>query len=136
MGKVAKRRRIEKMRAGAERRRRASKLSEPLWGGSTPASHGSNLKRADSIENTTKGSSKLPIQYRIDPTRNIPSASLETLKGAHEAPVKYEGEMLERELAAQEEIERKKKRIAPAYNKGAYQYITDGTDPSDLGRKK
>lgn len=34
------------------------------------------------------------------------------------------------------EIERKKKQIAPAYNKGGYQYITEGTDPSDLGRKK
>lgn len=34
------------------------------------------------------------------------------------------------------EIERKKTQIAPAYNKGGYQYITEGTDPSDLGRKK
>lgn len=33
------------------------------------------------------------------------------------------------------EIERKKKRIAPAFNKGATQYITDGADPSTLGRK-
>lgn len=33
------------------------------------------------------------------------------------------------------EIERKKKRIAPAYNKGAIQYITDDTDPKTLGRK-
>lgn len=30
----------------------------------------------------------------------------------------------------------KAKRIAPAYNKGAYQYIDGGTDLSDLGRKK
>ena len=33
------------------------------------------------------------------------------------------------------EIERKKTRIAPAYNKGATQYITDGSDPTTLGRK-
>ena len=33
------------------------------------------------------------------------------------------------------EIERKKTRIAPAWNKGANQYITDGTDPTYLGRK-
>jgi hypothetical protein len=33
------------------------------------------------------------------------------------------------------EIERKKTRIAPAYNKGAVQYISDGTDPTTLGRK-
>lgn len=33
------------------------------------------------------------------------------------------------------EIERKKTRIAPAFNKGAAQYITDGDDPKFLGRK-
>ena len=33
------------------------------------------------------------------------------------------------------EIERKKNRVAPAYNKGATQYITDGADPKTLGRK-
>lgn len=33
------------------------------------------------------------------------------------------------------EIEKKKKRVAPAYNKGATQYITDGADPKTLGRK-
>lgn len=33
------------------------------------------------------------------------------------------------------EILRKAASIAPAYNKGAYQYITDGTDPTTLGRK-
>jgi hypothetical protein len=35
-----------------------------------------------------------------------------------------------------EEIRRKANRVAPAYNKGATQYITPGTDLSDLGRKK
>lgn len=33
------------------------------------------------------------------------------------------------------EIEKKKMRVAPAYNKGATQYITDGADPKTLGRK-
>lgn len=32
-------------------------------------------------------------------------------------------------------IEEKAKRVAPAYNKGATQYITDGTDAKYLGRK-
>lgn len=50
--------------------------------------------------------------------------------------VKYTGIMLQRELEAQKEIEKKKLRVAPAFNKGGYQYITDETDPSDLGRKK
>jgi len=43
--------------------------------------------------------------------------------------------MAHRESAAQEEVEAKKKRIAPLYNKGAYQYLTEGTDPKDIGRK-
>lgn len=33
------------------------------------------------------------------------------------------------------EIEAKKGRIAPAYNKGAYQYVTENAEPSSLGRK-
>jgi len=33
------------------------------------------------------------------------------------------------------EIERKKTRIAPAFNKGANMYISDGMDPASLGRK-
>lgn len=32
-------------------------------------------------------------------------------------------------------IEEKAKRVAPAYNKGATQYITDGTEAKYLGRK-
>ena len=36
----------------------------------------------------------------------------------------------------QEAIIAKSKRIAPAFSKGAYQYITPGTDLSDIGKKK
>ncbi len=38
-------------------------------------------------------------------------------------------------VATIQEIERKKLRIAPAYNKGAMQYISDEADPVTLGRK-
>lgn len=52
-------------------------------------------------------------------------------------PLKYEGEMAEREAQAQKEIARKKTMTAPTYNKGGYQYI--GDMPPDviktLGRK-
>ena len=51
-----------------------------------------------------------------------------------EEQVRYEGELAEREAAAQEEIERKKLRTAPAYSKGAYQYISE-LDLEYLGRK-
>jgi len=47
---------------------------------------------------------------------------------------KYEGEMLEREINAQKEIEKKKLRVAPLH-KSNYIYITDETDPAGLGRK-
>lgn len=36
----------------------------------------------------------------------------------------------------QKEIINKTKRVAIAYNKGAYQYVTDGTDLTDVGKKK
>lgn len=48
---------------------------------------------------------------------------------------KYEGEMAVRENKAQKEIVKKQKRVAPIYNKGGYMYITDETNPKDIGRK-
>jgi hypothetical protein len=48
---------------------------------------------------------------------------------------RYSGELAERESKALEEIERKKKRVGIAYNKGNYVYISDGFDPKDLGKK-
>ena len=41
----------------------------------------------------------------------------------------------EESVATIKEIERKKTRVAPAFNKGAVQYLTDGTDPATIGRK-
>lgn len=41
----------------------------------------------------------------------------------------------EESISTIKEIERKKTRVAPAYNKGAVQYLTDGTDPATIGRK-
>lgn len=43
--------------------------------------------------------------------------------------------MMARELKAQEEIKRKKQRVAPLFNKGGLQYITDDMDLTTLGRK-
>lgn len=45
-------------------------------------------------------------------------------------------QMAERERVALVQAEAKKKRIAPAYSKGAYQYITPSSNLSDLGNKK
>lgn len=41
----------------------------------------------------------------------------------------------EESAATIKEIERKKTRLVPAYNKGAVQYVTDGTDPRYIGKK-
>lgn len=54
---------------------------------------------------------------------NIPSAPLSPPVETDKKNTNLSPEMLEREKAAQAEIERKKKCIAPAYNKGAYQYV-------------
>lgn len=74
--------------------------------------------------------------YDSDPTRSIKSLE-SSLSATTVKPVaRYtDPEMKERERAARAEIEAKKMRVAPAYSKGAYQYITDGTDPRELGCK-
>jgi hypothetical protein len=48
---------------------------------------------------------------------------------------KYSGELAEREMEAQKEIERKKYRVAPLYSKGGYQLIPEDMDLTTLGRK-
>lgn len=47
---------------------------------------------------------------------------------------KYDGKMAAREAEAQKEIQRKKKMVAPLYNKGPAAYVA-GYDPKDLGKK-
>ena len=48
--------------------------------------------------------------------------------------VEYEGEMAERERLAQEEANRRKQCVAPAYNKGAYTYISSEEQAKWIGR--
>lgn len=77
---------------------------------------------------------KIPVWASTN--HNIPSAQEKTDdRHLHTRKNTYSGEMLEREQEAQKEIERKKKRVAPHYSKGAYQYITDDELVKDLGRK-
>jgi hypothetical protein len=49
--------------------------------------------------------------------------------------LKYSGDMLEREHDAQKKIEARKKMVAPAYNKGGLQLITNPEDFKTMGRK-
>jgi hypothetical protein len=83
--------------------------------------------------------SKIP-SYSSIPSRNenvkiVRSVHMASVTGPSIVKQRYTGSMAERESKALEEIERKKKRVGIAYNKGAYQYITDETDPKDIGRK-
>ena len=48
--------------------------------------------------------------------------------------VEYDDEMQAREQAAREEAERRKKCVAPAYNKGAYQPVFTKEQAKDIGR--
>lgn len=66
-------------------------------------------------------------------TSNIPS-KMEIPKHKPREKTKLSKEMLERELEAQQEIERKKQCVAPAYNKGAYQYIGSREQAKDIGK--
>jgi hypothetical protein len=72
-------------------------------------------------------------KYRRDNLAHIPSLGVTTHKSVEQP--RYEGEMLERELAAQKEIERKKQCVAPAYNKGAYQYVGSEEQAKWIGKK-
>jgi len=67
---------------------------------------------------------------------NIPSGGTGVGNAKIRNNERYEDpELIERERKAQEEIAYKKTCVAPAYNKGGYQYITEGTDLKTLGRK-
>lgn len=48
--------------------------------------------------------------------------------------IEYEGEMAERERLAQEEANRRKQCVAPAYNKGAYTYVSSEEQAKWIGR--
>lgn len=74
-------------------------------------------------------------RYVSDSTRCIPSNNDSSGTLYINTQVELSPEMQVREEEARLELKRKSKRVAPAYNKGAYQYITDDTDPKTLGRK-
>lgn len=72
-------------------------------------------------------------KFRRSNLSHIPSVGITSHKPVEQP--RYEGEMLERELAAQKEIERKKQCVAPAYNKGAYQYVGSEEQAKWIGKK-
>lgn len=70
------------------------------------------------------------------PRKELPPLSNSVGNGFKRSVDDYKWKRDREESAATiKEIERKKTRIAPAYNKGAVQYLTEGTDPATIGRK-
>ena len=68
-----------------------------------------------------------PLAPVIETKQTIPVARIKSKM----TPEEY----ARREALAQQEIERKKKRVGILVNKSCYQYITDETDLTTLGRK-
>lgn len=89
---------------------------------------------SNSTSRTASATSVLAKKPFIRETPNYPS-----LVSVSNSPVKVKPklspEMEERERLARQETERKKKRVAVLYNKGAYQYISDEMDPTTIGKK-
>lgn len=86
-----------------------------------------------------KSSNKIPNYSRTprpDPSRDIPSRPMDFAPDAT-----ARDSIMERALRGEEseetrkEIIRKSKCLAPAYNKGAAQYVGTTDDAKDLGRK-
>ena len=76
--------------------------------------------------------------FRAESTSHLPSKIDEYLSEntpKNNSPLKYEGELAVREAAAQEEIARKAKCVAPAFNKGNYTYIASEEQAKWVGRK-
>jgi hypothetical protein len=69
-------------------------------------------------------------------TTAVPSKADTTfVAGSRSIPTYTDPELIARERLAMEEIEKKKRRTTVLYNKGGYQYITDGMDPKTFGKK-
>lgn len=101
-------------------------------------------RRRELLFSTTRKKPKF-VEYKPKQTRYVRETEHDSIPSKmctspapelHRSKPKYEGEMLERDLEAQREIEIKRNRVAPHYSKGPYQYITDETPIEDLGRKK
>lgn len=80
--------------------------------------------------------SKFVITEAMKRTASAPSATA-PVRSPILKPVDRSEEWLRREAAAHAETERKKKMVAPLYNKGGYQYVGDAPPEiiKTLGRK-
>jgi hypothetical protein len=91
------------------------------------------ISRKEAFTPYTPGNGNSTYQAYVKQRDSIKSIDIDPI-AQNQEQLRYEGELAEREAAAQVEIERKKMRTAPAYSKGAYQYISE-LDLPYLGRK-
>lgn len=73
------------------------------------------------------------VPRRGSTVAHIPSA-VAAVTPVVKQKIELSEEMAQREKLAQQEIERKKLCVAPAYNKGSYQYIGSAEQAKDIGR--
>lgn len=95
-------------------------------------------KELEPSKRATVAVTAIPKYEYDDPSqaRSLPSAKrAKPTQTGRKRKYDDDPELAAREALAQKEIERKKKRLAPAYSKGPYMLITDDTDPASLGRK-
>lgn len=104
-----------------------------------------NRKRTKKVAKTRKArkvfkekSKPVEQRYRAPGSEHLPSkidSYLATTDPKNPMPQRYEGDLAAREAAAQEEILRKSKCVAPAFNKGPYQYIATEEQAKWVGKK-
>jgi plasmid stabilization system protein ParE len=81
---------------------------------------------------------EVQVPYQRPSSKKIPSlqsadySKLESRVVAFQVPAE---EFIRREREAAEVTKRLKSRVAIPYNKGPYMFLSDETDPKDLGRK-
>lgn len=86
------------------------------------------------LKNSPRSERMLAIPERV--IKNLPPLSNAVGNGFKRSVDDYKWKRdREESIATIKEIEKKKSRVAPAFNKGAVQYITDGADIQTLGRK-
>lgn len=97
-----------------------------------------SLQRKRTIERLrsfTPATDLTPQPYRRNDYSSLPSVTSKRFSdGDVSNTPKMSPEMQERERIAQQEIARKRKCTAPAYNKGAYQYVATTDQAKDVGR--
>lgn len=121
LAKVEKARKAREQKELAAKREYEKSINKTVFGKPVTIKRGDVVPRIES-----KGLYRETKQYK--------SADITMGPDFVRKPKKLSEDMKQREAEAQKEIIAKSKRVAPAYSKGAYQYISD-LDIEYLGKK-